>query len=234
MTYTGIIYKVSQYKEKDAIINIINKDGLKSLLVHRAFSIHSPYGDILLPLTYCEFTVSDKKEKTLKEAKVLSNTAKTHNTLEKNSFSLLVSEVLTNHIPDYEKHFLFECIKELLNLLENDYDPKALSLIFLANALRVMGFSIDVSSCKMCGNKNNIVALSINNGGIVCEKCARSNDIKINLNLYNILKFIFLATPKDYIRFKGESSDVDKIFIILSDYITNKLEISLKSLELLK
>ena len=79
MKFTGIIYKITPYKEKDAIINIIREDNISSLLVNRAFAQPSKHQDALHPISLCEFTTNEKNTKSLKDVKLLTNISKTHN-----------------------------------------------------------------------------------------------------------------------------------------------------------
>ena len=81
-------------------------------------------------------------------------------------------------------------IKKTINWLVN-------LLIFLANAIRVGGFELEVNQCVICGKKQKIVAFSFIEGGFICQDCYQ-DDMEHDLikDQMILLRKIFIS--RDY------------------------------------
>ena len=234
MKFTGIIYKITPYKEKDAIINIIKEDNISSLLVNRAFAQPSKHQDALHPISLCEFTTNEKNTKSLKDVRLLTNISKTHNSYYNNSLFLAIMELINKLIPEDEIYLLFNPLKTILELLENGFDAKSLFILFLSKILTIYGQSMNVKTCTLCGYKNDIIGASINDGGFICKSCFDNNNhIKLEKRELDILKFVFLATPKDYERFILTDKEINWCLSFIKNYFIRITNIEIKSFKLI-
>ena len=68
----GIVIKQNPYKEKDAMVSILTKDGIVSFLARSVQSISSKNKSSCLPFSYSTFTLNTKLDKlSLVQGKVI-------------------------------------------------------------------------------------------------------------------------------------------------------------------
>ena len=70
-------------------------------------------------------------------------------------------------------------------------------LIFMAQAIRVGGFELEVNRCVICSQRNRIVAFSFIDGGFICENCV-NEDTERDLNKDQMVLLRNIFNSRDY------------------------------------
>ena len=112
-----------------------------------------------------------------------------------------------------------DALKEIAFSNEN---PKKVLSLFLLNALSIVGYGLTVKECN-CNEKEKVY-FHYSNGTFYCEKCKPIGAREINSLTFSTLKNLLL---------KEESSldGIDMALRLLEYYISNKCEVTVKSLK---
>ncbi|MCD6419829.1 MAG: DNA repair protein RecO [Synergistetes bacterium] len=134
----------------------------------------------------------------------------------------MISRYSVEEIPIPKVYWLF---REFLGLLESQHvDIQKLKLLFKWLFVREMGYKPMLDRCVRCGRKvggKNVVALSVENGGIICEGCRDGDRLKLlGLGEWKILAFILSSANVDTAnRLRISDSVIRKLSLIVDEYI---------------
>ncbi|TLG72032.1 DNA repair protein RecO [Culicoidibacter larvae] len=119
-------------------------------------------------------------------------------------------ELLDRVIPEKEAvGHSYQLLKQLLTLLENGINPKLLRIYLEREVLGLVGIRPKLDGCVRCGGTQDIVGLSLNEGGLLCRKCYRGELLIIqdpmSLRILRAFDRVNLTTL--------ETLDIDESFI---------------------
>jgi DNA repair protein RecO (recombination protein O) len=192
----GIVIKQNPYKEKDAMISVLTKDGMVSFLARSVLSLTSKNKSACLPFSLAEFSLSSKGDKlTLTQAKLVKSYSKFYESLDLLSSINLISECICKFV-DEENTSLYPYLKNYLELLDKGFDEATLTTIMLAQIIKYSGYSLEYNECVECGSKNNIVGVSFSLGGFICSKCVNESFIKKSQTYLKSFRYSFML-PAD-------------------------------------
>jgi len=156
-----IVFHTSTYNENDLIVDAIKEDGVVSFKIRGGASATNPFIWLNNPLTVAEveFVEPNKyKHPVLLRADLISSPQNVALSLEQVLVINVVSEIIFKMIDDDDKSALFEDILNFLTAFKKgDLDLYTLLLIFVAKAIKVSGFELEVNQCVNCGSKKDIV-----------------------------------------------------------------------------
>ena len=126
-------------------------------------------------------------------------------------------------------HLFFTAIDGLKEIAYGENSPKRTLCAFLLNALKIIGYALNIDGCFICGTEIDSRAFfDAFSGGFLCENCFNGEGREINFATYAALKKIEQGAPT----VEEENSFALRL---LDFYIKNKTEEKLNSLqELLK
>ncbi|MDD6302792.1 MAG: DNA repair protein RecO [Bacillales bacterium] len=231
----GIVIKQVQYKEKDAMVSVLTKDGTVSFLARGILSPTSKNAASCLLFAYSSFTLSSRQDKlTLTQGKLIKSSYLMFDSLEKMAAMQLISEVLIKCL-DEENGVLYPYFYNLLRLLGENYDSLTLVAICLAQIINNSGYALEYNSCINCGAKRNIVSFSYKEGGFICQKCA--NDIK-ELSSSILLKsyrYVFKVSPELMDHYTLKKDIAIKLIDEFSSYLLSSFDLKeFKALDIYK
>ncbi len=166
----GIVLRLTQYKEKDAMVLALSKDGTISFLARGILSPSSKNASSCLVYSYSNFCLSSKgNNMTLTQGKLLNSFSSMYESLEKMSAVSLIGEVLIKCL-DEDNGDIFPYFLRFLELINEGFDSLTLVNIMLANIIKLSGYSLNYSSCVYCEDKLHISSVSYLEGGFICKK----------------------------------------------------------------
>ena len=112
---------------------------------------------------------------------------------------------------------MFDFLKRLFILFNDQYDPEILSFIFELKLLYFIGYGLNFKQCNIC-NKNENLVFSIDSGGLVCKE-------HLTLNQQSYDSAIFLLLSKMYYTDinKYENQEVSKNDRVIIRHIIDQL-----------
>jgi DNA repair protein RecO (recombination protein O) len=173
--YQGIILKKISYKESSEIIYLYTDQGLISVLVHGSRKMKSPFLNLTKILNQVKLIVSGKNLQTLRDGEVISNYSSIHESLEKYTYCLFLSEMLyyfSTHEHDHEK--LYNFLLKILPLIKEEENYIPYINMFELKLLYLLGVNPNLNSCIVCEEKEELT-FSVKDGGVLCKNHQKEN-----------------------------------------------------------
>lgn len=192
-----IILSITPYKEKDAIVNAINEEGVLSFTAHGVLDIASKNQLVNTPLNVLDIELRNTRGKypSLKSCSLIESPLKNGETLESMAAIQFIIECTNKLLNEGEKHLVFDFIIQAVKFLKANGSIYSAMLIYIGKVLKIAGYDFEINHCMFCGSKKDMVAFSFMDGGYVCRKCA-TNETPLDLSNEQMLlvRQIFGAT----------------------------------------
>lgn len=191
----GIIIGETNYSESSKILKIFTKNyGVVSVMSKGCRNLKSKLRGVSGKLVYANFQFYYKENgiSTLIGADVINTLRNILMDIDRISYAsylLDLTEQVYKHSGANEIYHVF--ISTLLKINEG-YDYEALTCIYEVKLLDYLGIRPNVDGCSICGNSKNIITISTNDGGYICQNCYRSGKIYTNKTIQLIRMFIYL------------------------------------------
>lgn len=236
MEVEGIVIRVTSYKEKDAIVNVLTSKGIISFLASGVLNIHSKNNASVTLYSRSKFELNEKNNKaySLKTGQLISSMSDVYDNLNAMTALGIITE-LSEKCYDQEK--CAEIYQIVLNVFENIKNKSvsidSLLLYYLAYSIRNSGISISLNGCIHCGDRKQIVTVDYENGGLVCKKCF-DKTMKIYSRDYLLTLIKIFSTDLNSNLDDLPSSSSSDLLDDLFEYLYNLVGIKIKSYDLYK
>ena len=232
-----IVLRISNYKEKDGIVEAISVGETLSFLVRGIFDPKSKNAFLNNPLTIADVELSEGKSKypALKSAYLINSPINPRADLRYMSSLMMIVEASNYLLIEDEKHLLYPLLKQTINELKNNVDPLKVVVPYLAKVLKISGYEFEINECVLCGNKKNIVTFSFNDGGFICGDCY-TPDIPKLFNKAQMLS-IRESFSANCVSLKDTEINDEELFFILRkfvEFIYDSYGYKMKSIDLFK
>lgn len=231
-----VIISITQYKEKDAIIDAIYEEGEMTFLAKGVLSPKNKNASInnLFSIADVELQEGNYKFPILKNTSLILNPLKTNNDISYLSSLMLIGEATKVLLQEEEKARIFPSLVEAITTLKEKDSHLFITLIYLAKVLKESGYEFEVNRCVFCGAKNNIRTFSFKDGGFVCNDClVETTEMGLTKDQMFLLRAVFNAIDFNA-SFEGYK-DEDAMVILnkLFEFIQDSYGVKLKSQKLL-
>ena len=210
-----IVLTNNQYKEKDAIVTAVSQSETITFLARGIKDPKSKNATLNNPLTIADIELMDGdfKYPQLKASKEILSPFKLDMDSHYLGTLLLMDEIMLHFFPDDERQIMFPYLEEGVMNLKKSNDWLMTLLLFLANALRLGGFELEVNRCVICGQKKRIVAFSFIEGGFICEECI-SEEIERDLTKSQMILLRSIFNSHDYHLLGSEYNKSDALVLL--------------------
>ena len=192
----GIVIRLNQYKEKDAMVSVLTKDGMVSFLARGILNPSSKNASSCLLFAYSNFTLNSKQDKlTLTQGKLIKSYYHLYESLESMASIQLVSELIIKCL-DEDNGRIYHYLLNMLDKLSSNFDSITLSLICIAQIIKESGYALEFNECVKCGTKKDIVSFSFNEGGFICLNCLTNKDIIKSPTMLKTYRYVFRVEPE--------------------------------------
>ena len=219
----GIVISSTPIKEKDAMVNLLTKNGRVGFFARSIMSLNSKNASSCLLFSHSSFTLSSKGESlSLKKGEIITSNYKLYESIETMTCLQFMSE-MTLKLLDEDEGSTYEYFLKILELLNEGFDSLTLITIYLAKLIKLSGYSINYSNCVECSSKKNIVSLDYNVGGFICNKCASKFNLRKKEDEYlKIIRYIFMVDIDNFNKVILNRTLCKKILKELLDYIKER------------
>lgn len=231
-----IVLTITEYKEKDGIINALSKDGPVSFLVKSLFDSKSKNAHLncLLTRADVDFREGNYRYHILASSVPLKcPMAKSGDFYYMTSLMLIV-ELINKLIDENEQKIIYPHLKNAIDYLIDTSEYHKVILYVISQIFKISGYQFEVNQCVLCGSRKSISSFSFENGGLICTNCLQDEHINVfNIQQIMLLRNAFNATKcEDMV----EDNKDDYMFVInkLIQFICDATNTKINSFEFFK
>ena len=241
MTIQGIVLRVTDYKEHDALLTLLT--GSQGKLTVKARGLRRKNSPLVAPcqlLTYGEFTVFEYRgQYTVNEAHSIELFTPLRRDLTKLSLGTYfaqTAEVLSQE--DYPSPELLSLLLNSLYVLSGTALSEALiKAVFELRAACLSGYTPDLFGCHICGSQAPD-RFDLSAGQLECQNCRsrESNGIRmpVTTSVLEAMRYICLCDPKRLFSFQIGRETLQMLGDLTEAYLTTQLERGFSTLDFYK
>ena len=241
MTVQGIVLRVTDYNERDALLTLLT-DRYGKLTI-KARGLRRKNSPLVAPcqlLAYGEFTLFEYRgQYTINEAHSLELFTPLRRDLTKLSLGTYfaqVSEVLSQE--DYPSPELLSLVLNCLYALSRlDLPESLIKAVFELRAACLSGYTPDLFGCHICGSLEPD-RFDLSAGQLECHNCRNhaSTGIRMPIStaVLEAMRYICLCDPKRIFSFHVSSATLDQLANLAEAYLSTQLERGFSTLDFYK
>ena len=241
MTIQGIVLRVTDYNDRDALLTVLTRQHGK--LTIKARGLRRKNSPLIAPcqlLAYGEFILFEYRgQYTINEAHSIELFTPLRRDLTKLSLGTYfaqVAEVLSQEdYPSPElQSLLLNCLYALSRLSLPEMQVKA---VFELRSACLSGYTPDLFGCHICGSQNP-ERFDLSAGQLECQGCrnpeSRGIRLPVTASVLEAMRYICLCDPKKVFSFQLGPDTLDKLSALTEAYLTTQLERGFSTLDFYK
>lgn len=241
MTVQGIVLRVTDYNERDALLTLLTASQGK--LTVKARGLRRKNSPLVAPcqlLAYGEFTLFEYRgQYTINEAHSLELFTPLRRDLTKLSLGTYfaqAAEVLSQEdYPSPElQSLLLNCLYGLCHL---QLPEKLIKAVFELRAACLSGYTPDLFGCHICGNQEPD-RFDLSQGQLECHGCrhmgATGIRMPVNASVLDAMRYICYCEPKKLFAFQVGRDTLERLADVSEAYLTTQLERGFSTLDFYK
>ena len=241
MTIQGIVLRVTDYNDRDALLTLLSRQQGK--LTVKARGLRRKNSPLIAPcqlLAYGEFTLFEYRgQYTIQEAhsiELFTSLRRDLTKLSLGTYFAQVSEVLSQE--DYPSPELQSLLLNCLYALDKLGKPELLvKSVFELRSASIAGYTPDLFGCHICGSQEP-VRFDLSAGQLECRSCRSPESQGIRLpvtpSVLEAMRYICLCDPKRLFSFQLGADALDKLSSLTEAYLTTQLERGFSTLDFYK
>ena len=241
MTIQGIVLRVTDYNERDALLTLLT--GNHGKLTVKARGLRRKNSPLVAPcqlLAFGEFTIFEYRgQYTINEAHSIELFTPLRRDLTKLSLGTYfaqAAEVLSQE--DYPSPELLSLLLNCLYALSRLQIPAPqIKAVFELRAACLSGYTPDLFGCHICGNQSPD-RFDLSAGQLECGSCrsreTRGIRMPVTAPLLEAMRYICLCDPKRLFSFQISQETLELLGNLTEAYLTTQLERGFSTLDFYK
>jgi DNA repair protein RecO (recombination protein O) len=226
----GLIIKDTNYSESSKIINIYTKElGLIGVMAKGARNIKSKLRSVTGQLVYGQFNLYYKEKglSTLISVDVLNSFKNIILDIRKISYATYLLD-LSSQVINQVHDNLFDLLLAALIKIDEGYDPGVITNIIEIKYLEHLGIKPEIDRCTLCGNQNNIITISSDAGGYICQDCY-TNEYIVSDKCLKLIRMFYYVDISRISKLEVSNATQKELNTFISDYYDKFAGLYLKS-----
>jgi len=194
----GIILRTTDYGETNKIVTLYTREwGKIGVMANGAKKPKSRLAAITQPFTYGYFLVQKGHGLgSLQQGEMIASLRSIKEDIFLTAYASFIVE-LTDKCTEEKKTnpYLFELLYQVLNYINEGYDPDIIKNIYEMKMLNSLGLYPTLNHCVVCGSKEGKFSFSIREGGILCHRCLEKDPYHLPISASTVkllLTFYYL------------------------------------------
>lgn len=181
----GIILKTIDYGETNKIVTLFSKNiGKFSAMARGAKKPKSRMAAVTQPFVLGQFFVYvNKGLSTIRQGEIIDSFRSIREDIEKVAFTAYITELtdklLDEKLPDA---YIFDQLLGTLQRIAEEENYEIPVMMYELKLFEKGGFNPTLSHCVQCARKEDLIAFSLGQGGLLCQQCARNDEDLIGLS----------------------------------------------------
>ena len=176
----GIIVKETPYGDTSKILQILTREyGIISVISKGCRSIKSKFRASTKKLVLANFYINYKENglSNLRDVDGIVFLSNVFTNIECITYASYLVELAVSVIKENNNCIIFDLLKTALIKINDGLDSGLITAIIEIKCLDFLGVSPNFSECVICGNKTDIITISVDNGGFLCTSCNKDSKI---------------------------------------------------------
>lgn len=233
----GIVIRNTKFRDNDMMVNVLTCNGYVSFLAKGVLKLQSKNSPSVQLMNKSLFQIMKCKEgNSLKTGLLIRNIYNGDQNLEKLLCINVLTEITEKLIITKEDAINIYPILDLIQgkLPMNDINCLDLTLRYVCQLLKIIGYGLTVDKCQKCHQTGKIKGFSYKNGLFTCSSCfSPLNDISCSSQLICLLKSCFDSVDcSGNLTFSKET--YKEAFNLLEKFIEYNLNINLISIKMIE
>ena len=232
----GIILDERAYGETSKIINILTKEyGIIGVIAKGSRTLKSELRSVTGKLTYGIFHMYYKENKlsTLISVDVLNTFKNIKKDIMKITYSSFILDLAHQVAKQNYQTDIYNLLIASLVKIEENFDPLVITNILELKYLSYLGVIPILDACSMCGNKENIITISIDKGGYICREC-HTNEKIVDTKTIKLIRMFYYVDISKITKLEISNKVKEEINEFLDNYYDKYTGLYLKTKTLLK
>ena len=232
----GIILDERAYGETSKIINILTKEyGIIGVIAKGSRTLKSELRSVTGKLTYGIFHMYYKENKlsTLISVDVLNTFKNIKKDIMKITYSSFILDLAHQVAKQNYQADIYNLLIASLIKIEENFDPLVITNILELKYLSYLGVMPVLDACSICGNKENIITLSVDKGGYLCQNCY-TNDKIVDTKTIKLIRMFYYVDISKITKLEVSNKVKEEINEFLDNYYDKYTGLYLKTKNLLK
>ncbi len=194
----AIVLKSIDYKDSSKILYLYTAKGLQSVIAHGVKKMNSINRFLSQNGNLINLTFSKGSFPSLKEGELLNDFPEIKKDILAYTYLNHIMELVNNTISEDSDHpKMFDFLKRLFVLFNEQNDSEILSFIFELKLLYFLGYGLNFKHCNIC-NKNEFLVFSVDSGGLVCKEHLNLNQQSYNSDIFSLLSKMYYLDINEY------------------------------------
>ena len=241
LTIQGIVLRVTDYNDKDALLTVLSRSHGK--LTVKARGLRRKNSPLIAPcqlLAYGEFTLFEYRgQYTINEASSLELFQGLRRDLTKLSlgtyFAQVAELVSQEDLPNPElQSLVLNCLFALTKL---DLPEMQIKAVFELRCACLAGYTPDLFGCHVCGSQTPD-RFDLSAGQLECSGCRSMESTGIRMpvtpSILEAMRYICLCDPKKLFSFRMGGETLASLSALTEAYLTTQLERGFSTLDFYK
>ena len=227
----GIIVSTVDYKESSKIINILTLDeGIIGVVARGSKNLKNHLRTSTMVLSYGVFYLKDdsKRLPVVLEVDIINSFKEIRKDFLKMNYSLFLLELASQVFKHDNNCNIYKILISGLIKINEGYDPKIITNIIEMKFLNNLGIMPNLNCCVDCGSKNNIVTISSNKGGYLCNNCVL-DEYKYDIKTIKLIRMFYYVDINKISKLEISDECKNEINDFLDNYYDQYTGLYLKS-----
>ncbi len=238
MSVKGICLRETNYSEASKILNVYTEEfGMLGILSKSCRNLKSKLRGVSRKLLYGTYHIYYKEKglSILIGVDMINGYLKTTMDLERVTYASYIADLTEQVIKQEADENLFSSLVAALEKIEEGLDASTITNIYEVKMLAYLGVLPSLDGCAVCGNKNNIVTISSDKGGLLCGSCFQSGvDRIVSSKTIKLLRMYYYVDLSKITKIEVEKESEREIDQFLEEYYEKYTGVITKSKKMLK
>lgn len=203
----AIVLKSLDYKDSSKILYLYTSRGLQSVIAHGVKKMNNINRFLSQNGNLINVSYSKSSFPSLKEGELLNDFPEIKKDIVAYTYLNHIMELVNNTISEDSNHpKMFNFLKRLFVLFNEQNDPEILSFIFELKLLYFIGYGLNFKQCNICNNNEHLV-FSIDSGGLVCKEHLSLIQQSYESDIYLLLSKMYYMDIDKFVSFEIEKNN---------------------------
>ena len=232
----GIVLSETNYSESSKILNVLTKElGIIGIISRGCRKIKSQLRSVSCKMTWGLFNIYYKENglSTLISVDVLDNLNNTKKDIIKISYASFLLELTEQVYKQNNDSLIFSLFTSSLKKIDSGFDPIVITNIIELKYLDYLGIGLQLDGCSNCGNRDDIVTISVKYGGYICKDCLKDLPL-VSSKAIKLIRMLYYVDIDKITKLDLHYDTIKEIDSFLDEYYDEYSGLYLKSKQFLK